>query len=178
MNEPKKHHFVPVFYLKNWCDRDGMVAFSMRHADGSILQSRVKPTETAFENRLYSYEKVPVAQRQELEKNFFGKEVDDKAAPVLAKLCEGDVTDLSAEERNYWTRFLIASRLRVPEIVNDIRKAGPAELRRSLTEDHDEYLAIKGDDDAQTLLEWTEREFVGLTDNFGMMILPSVITDS
>jgi hypothetical protein len=154
-----------------------MIPFSMRQANGSILMSRVKPTETAFENRLYSYEKVPVAQRQALEKTFFGQEIDDRAAPVLVKLCEGDVTNLSVKERIDWTRFLIASRLRVPEIVNDLRKAGSAELRRSLTEDHDEYLAIKDDDDAPTLLEWTEHKFVGLTDNFGMMILPSVITD-
>ena len=27
MNEPIKHHFVPVFYLSNWCESDGMVAF-------------------------------------------------------------------------------------------------------------------------------------------------------
>ena len=177
MTEPKKHHFVPVFYLKNWCDPDGMVPFSMRRDDGSILQGRVKPTETAFENRLYSYEKVPIEQRQALEKNFFGQEVDDRAAPVLMKLREGDVADLSVGERIDWIRFLIAMRLRVPEIVNDLRKAGAAELRRSLTEDHDEYLAIKDGDDASTLLEWTDREFVGLTDNFGMMILPTVITD-
>ena len=88
-----------------------------------------------------------------------------------------DVADLSVGERIDWIRFLIALRLRVPEIVNDLRKAGAAELRRSLTEDHDEYLAIKDGDDASTLLEWTDREFVGLTDNFGMMILPTVITD-
>lgn len=154
-----------------------MVPYSMRQADGSILQSRVKPTETAFENRLYSYEKVPVKDRQELEKNFFGRAVDEKAAPILVKLCEGDVANLSDEERIYWTRFLIASRLRVPEIVNDLRKAGAAELRRSLTEDHEEYLAIKEDDDAPTLPEWTERNFAGLIDNFGLTILPSVITD-
>jgi len=177
MSEPKKHHFVPVFYLKKWCGPDGKVPFSMRQNDGSIRQGRVNPTATAFENRLYSYEKVPVKQRQELEKSFFGPKVDDKAAPVLAKLCGGNVTDLSIEDRIHWTRFLIASRLRVPEIVNDLRKSGAEELRRSLTEDHEEYLAIKEDDDASTLLEWTERNFVGLTDNFGLTILPGVITD-
>jgi len=154
-----------------------MVPFFMRQDDGSILQSRVKPTETAFENRLYSYEKVPKDQRQAVEKRFFGAEVDDKAAPILAKIIAGEIGSLSPGERTDWTRFLIAARLRVPEIVNDLKKTATEELRRSLTEDHEEYLAVKGDVDAPTLLAWTEQKFVGLTDNIGMMILPDIITD-
>lgn len=177
MNEPIKHHFVPVFYLKAWCEADSMVPFSMRQADGSILQSRVKPVATAFENRLYSYEKVPKEQRQAVEKLFFTDEVDSKAAPVLVKLLANESSSLSDEERLCWTRFLIASRLRLPEIVNDFKKTASEELRRNLTEDHEEFLRVKGNIDAATLLEWTEREFVGLIDNFGMMILPSIITD-
>ena len=36
---------------------------------------------------------------------------------------------------------------------------------------------MKGSHDAPTLLEWTEQNFIGLTDNFGMMILPNIIID-
>lgn len=177
MNEPISHHFVPVFYLSNWCESNGMVPFSMRRDDCSIFQSRVKPSETAFENRLYSYEKVPKKQRQAVEKLFFTAEVDTKAAPILRKIVTGEIGILSPEERADWTRFLIAARLRVPEIVHDLKKTATEELRRSLTEDHEEYLAVKGAVNAPTLLAWAERKFVGLTDNFGMMILPDIITD-
>lgn len=149
----------------------------MRKADGEILQSRVSPRETAFEKRLYSYTKVPVSKQQALEKEFFNSEIDDKAAPILARLLSGDVSKLSESERIEWCRFLIASRIRVPEIVNDLRESGSVELKRSLIEDHDEFLAAKGHDDAATLVEWAERNFVGLIDNFGMMILPRVIMD-
>ena len=72
---------------------------------------------------------------------------------------------------------MIAARLRVPEIVHDLRNTASEELRRSLTEDHEEFLAVKGGADAPTLLDWTERTFIGLTDNFGKMILPDIITD-
>lgn len=177
MNEPIRHHFVPVFYLSNWCESDGMVPFSMREDDGSILQRRVSPTATAFENRLYSYEKVPEKQRQAVEKQFFAAEVDDKAAPVMQKIVAGEIGNLSPEERTDWTRFLIAARLRVPEIVHDLKKSASEELRRSLTEDHEDYLAVKGEVAAPTLLEWTDQTFVGLIDNFGMMILPDIIKD-
>lgn len=154
-----------------------MVPFSMRGEDGSIQQSRVNPLATAFENRLYSYEKVPEERRQAVEKLFFAAEIDDKAASIYPKFLVGDLANLSKEERIAWTRFLIASRLRVPEIVHDLKTDAAEELRRSLTEDHEEFLAVCGEVDDKTLLEWTERNFVGLIDNFGMMILPSIITD-
>lgn len=154
-----------------------MIPFSMRKADGSVLQDRVNPSATAFENRLYSYEKVPEDRRQAVEKLFFAAEVDDKAARIYPRIVAGDFANLSEEERIIWTRFLIASRLRVPEIIHDLRTGATEELRRSLTEDHEEFLTVRGDVDAKTLLEWTERNYVGLVDNFGMMILPGIITD-
>jgi len=177
MNEPIRHHFVPRFYLANWREHDEMIPFSMRREDGSVLQSYVKPSATAFENRLYSYANVPKKQRQAVEKLFFAADVDDKAATVMPKIMAGEIGSLLPEERIYWSRFLIAARLRVPEIVHDLRKTASEELRRSLTEDHEEFLAVKGNVDSQTLLDWTERTFIGLTDNFGMMILPDIITD-
>ncbi len=177
MSEPIRHHFVPRFYLANWCESDETVPFSMRREDGSIHQSRVKPSVTAFENRLYSYEKVPEERRQAIEKLFFAAEIDDKAASIYPKILAGDLANLSEEERIVWTRFLIASRLRVPEMVHDLKTGAAEELRRSLTEDHEEFLAICGEVDDKTLLEWTERNYVGLIDNFGMMILPDIITD-
>jgi hypothetical protein len=177
MNEPIKHHFVPSFYLANWCEGDGMVPWFMRGADGAIYEGRGKPDQIAFEKRLYSYERVPEEQRQAVEKRFFSAEVDNRAAPILSKLLDGGVDDLIAEERIYWTRFLIAARLRVPELVNDLKKTAAQELRRSLTEDHDEFLAVRGTVETPTLLDWTEQTFIGLTDNFGMMILPDLITD-
>ncbi len=154
-----------------------MIPFSMRTEDGSILQSRVKPSVTAFENRLYSYEKVPEERRQAVEKLFFAAEIDDKAASIYPKILVGDLANLSEEERIVWTRFLIASRLRVPEIVHDLRTDAAEELRRNITEEPEEFRAICGEVDDKTLLEWTERNYVGLIDNFGMMILPGIITD-
>ena len=177
MSEPIRHHYVPRFYLANWCERDGMIPFSMRAEDGSILQSRVKPSATAFENRLYSYQKVPEDRRQAIEKQFFAAEVDDKAASIYPKIVAGHIADLSEEERILWTRFLIASRIRVPEIIHDLKTGAATELRRSLLEDHEEFLSVRGEAGEETLLEWTENNYIGLVDNFGMMILPGIITD-
>ena len=177
MNEPHRHHFVPAFYLSKWVEADGMVTWYTRREGGEIEEGRAKPDRIAFENRLYSYEKVPPEQRQAVEKFFFAREVDERAAPILNKVIAGGPRSLSPEERVYWTRFMIAARLRVPEVVNDLKRTAGEELRRSLTEDHEDYLDAKGEIDAPTLLGWVEQTFVGLTDNFGMMILPEIITD-
>ena len=176
MNQPIRHHFVPRFYLSGWSGDDGKIPFFM-HSAGDIKSGRVRPEATAFENRLYSYQKVPPEQQQALEKLFFGEDVDAIAAPVLVKLQSEGVDVLTPDEKRIWTRFLIASRLRVPEIIHKARKEATEELRKNLTAEHEEYLAVKGPDDAETLLDWVERNYIGLVDNFGMMMIPDLVTD-
>lgn len=175
MSNPVKHHYVPQFYLSRWCNDEGKVPFFMRQKDGAILESKVIPKATAFENNLYSYEKVPLENRQAVEK-FFGTIIESQAAPVLNKLLAGDIEKLTDDERQSWARFLTASRLRVPEWINDIKKSASEELVRSLIEDHEGFVDAGGDS-SDTLTAWVERNMVGLIDNFGLMILPEVICD-
>lgn len=177
VSEPIKHHFVPQFYLRGWAANDGRIPFCMRANSGALVTGSVMPDATAFENSLYSFEKVPKEKRQEVEKKFFAEKVDSRAAPVMAKLLRNE--PLTQEERIDWAVFLIASRLRIPEIVKNLKKSAPDELRKNLVYTPEELESLKGDlgDDPPTLLEWTEKTFVGLIDNSGMMMLPSIITD-
>lgn len=107
MSEPIKHHYFPQFHLKAWADSAGKIPTFMKMKDGGIQQISFAPTATAYENRLYSYEKVLLKQQQAVEKLYFAKEVDDRAAEVYRKLLAGEV--LTSEDREVWARYLVAS---------------------------------------------------------------------
>lgn len=176
MSDPVKHHFVPVFYLSKWADQDGYVTATRRASDGGLVTHRVKPKETAFEKNLYALEKVAPEHRQVIEKNFFANEIDDRAAPLHARLLAGEIGRFSQSDRDAWTHFIMAQRLRVPEIVKDLRGSASAQLRTLLDGDQKEFLKLRGNN-ALSFSEWTENQFVGLIDNFGMTMLPKIVTD-
>jgi uncharacterized protein DUF4238 len=53
MNDKKRHHFVPVSYLKGFCDDDGKIrAFLKDSPDNDKIH--LKPDEIGFENYYYS----------------------------------------------------------------------------------------------------------------------------
>ena len=51
------------------------------------------------------------------------------------------------------------------------------ELIRNLDQEPEDYLEERGDAPEETLREFVENRFVGLIDNFGMIMLPGLITD-
>ncbi len=173
MNTPKKHHYIPQFYLKHWAHADGRVPFYRRDTDG-IAKSFVATEATAFQTRLYAFERVEPA-KQALVEQCFGESIESPVAPLYERLAVGPLTTLSdftADERETWARFVMASRLRLPDVVKDLKQSAATELRRSLTEDHPDI-----PQDEETAAAWVERNYVGLIDNFGMMLLPDLITD-
>ncbi|MEE8294385.1 MAG: DUF4238 domain-containing protein [Sphingomonadales bacterium] len=176
MSQPKKNHYNPAFYLRSWAEQDGKIP-CYRLINGKIAKSRRSPENTGFEIDLYSLKNVPENKRQELESSFFNKEIDNKAAPIFQKLINGHLEELSSREKEKWTHYLVAQRLRIPESIHEVRKRGSLVLKAKLLENPEDFLEIKGTEKEKTLLDWVDKNFVGLLDNFGMLILPSIITD-
>lgn len=76
-----------------------------------------------------------------------------------------------------WTRFLMAQRIRSPEIVHLLDEQGPSTLREVLAANPEEYEALKEGEDPETLLEWLDRVKPGLIEDFGKLLIPSMILD-
>jgi hypothetical protein len=48
-----KHHYIPVFYLKQWAGPDGkVVAFRRPHGD-RVVATQKPPTHTGYDRGLY-----------------------------------------------------------------------------------------------------------------------------
>jgi hypothetical protein len=122
-----RHHYIPEFYLKRWCDKNGkLVEFSKPYGD-IVKPKRVSPKQTGFTNRLYALEGLPESLSSQVEDEFF-KPVDGRAAQVLAKI-ESNTSILEAKDRVAWAQFLVSLVFRNPENVAATR----LRLSQSLT---------------------------------------------
>lgn len=67
MSDPKRHHYLPIFYLKQWSALDGRV---IRHHRPyrQVVAHPIAPKYTGYEEGLYSLN--PPAQRNVIEKTF------------------------------------------------------------------------------------------------------------
>jgi len=170
MADPKKHHFSPVFYLKGWCGADNtVVEYSRPHS--KVVARRVPPTATGFKLFLYTLEGQPEDKKQDIEKNYMGPIVDDRAAQALGILVAGDKAALTGEMRSHWTRFLLASLLRRPLAIDQMVSTFKDILRQNLAADAASYEAMKTDDDPPTAYEWLEKNFPHHIDDRGKQMV-------
>jgi Protein of unknown function (DUF4238) len=71
MNEPIDHHYIPVFYLNQWCDQAGKVVRYYRpHKE--VIASPITPKSTGYEPQLYALDGYPDDQKQWIEKHYMG----------------------------------------------------------------------------------------------------------
>jgi hypothetical protein len=121
MNDPRKHHFIPAFYLKRWALNDGLlIEWSKPHK--AILPQRRHPNATGYQKDLYSFPGMLPEAREWFEQQFL-KHVDDLASEVLSEIEAGNMAHLNAEQKSGWVRFLMTLRFRHPDLVAEMREA-------------------------------------------------------
>lgn len=122
-HEPKDHHYVPAFYLRQWEHpnlRDKLVEF--RHltmSNGSkIVDKEVSAKATGYQTHLYS---ISTADPEILDHSFerdFMSNVDDRASRVLNRLISG-AKGIDEMHRDDWARFVYVQMMRSPEEMQD-----------------------------------------------------------
>lgn len=168
------HHYVPVFYLKQWAESDGRVPY-FQWLPQRIIQSRVTPKYTAYETNLYARDKVPVEERHNVEA-FFQK-LDTEAALIYRRLINLEKFDFSVDERLAWAMFLMAANLRMPDIVRLVKDDATQTLKEKLNENPAEVERILGHRPTMSLLEFTEKSRPGLVENFGLDMMLRHLTN-
>ncbi|RON71487.1 DUF4238 domain-containing protein [Pseudomonas fluorescens] len=135
MNEPKKHHFSPVFYLSGWCDSTSgkLIAYSRSHK--GVVAKPVYPKATGYEYFLYTMEGLPDGRKQIIEKDYMASKVDDPAAKVLKVLLDSGTSALTVQQRGDWTRFIVASLYRRPAAVAEIGETFKSALPKDVVSD-------------------------------------------
>jgi len=118
MSKEGKHHYVPVFYLKQWVSGDDRKLCEYTRPRALIQTKRIGPKSTGFVHGLYSIPGLPAEEVQYIEKKYMQK-LDDKAARALQAMLAQSPGDISlAEELTIsWAAFLYSLILRSPEII-------------------------------------------------------------
>lgn len=174
MSEPINHHYLPVFYLRGWCGADGrLIRFHKPHT--TLIASPIAPRATAYEPFLYSLEGCPEPLRQDIEKRYFSALVDKPASLGIKVLISREKEKLTPELRTAWTRFLMAMRLRTPEMVKKISEVALRHLEDNLARDPEGYSAIRKAHDPPTAIEWMQKHSAPILENIGKLFLPGLI---
>jgi hypothetical protein len=171
------HHYVPQFHLRNWEGSDHQITQWGRIAyNGKLVREQVTAAGTAYVPGLYSLEHVPPEEVQQIETKILGQ-IEDRASPVLSKLVADGPASLSVEDRYWWTRYLQASLLRVPHVVEKMKNEGRQIARNHLTLDHEEFLSAKGAAPEKTLLEWAEKHAPARIANTGLRVMVRMLNN-
>jgi hypothetical protein len=174
MSEPVNHHYLPIFYLRQWCAASGkLIRFHKPY--NKVIASAISPRSTGYEPFLYSLEGCPAQIQQDIEKRFFSAIVDDPAARAMKILIDRQKEKLTPELRTAWTRFLMAVRVRTPEMVKKIAEVALKHLEENLARSPEEYIALRKADDPPTAMEWMRKRSASILDNIGKLFLPGLI---
>jgi hypothetical protein len=125
MSTPHHHHFIPAFYLGQWCtdpasDASKLIEYSIPYP-GKLAAKQVGRRATGFERDLYAFPELPPDQAQFIEQKFFDY-ADRVAADALQMLLSGD-NQWTSETRSAWSRFVIGVHLRHPDAIPELRAA-------------------------------------------------------
>lgn len=119
--DPKRHHYIPVFYLSEWASGDPLLLCQMSRPHKGIACKTKSPSAMGYQDDLYALAHVGEEMKQVLEKIFFQK-TDDAGAKAMQMLLAGNV-DLEGSIREDWVRFVMSLLSRNPEKIAYIRGA-------------------------------------------------------
>jgi hypothetical protein len=172
-----RNHFVPKFLLNAWAasDPEGKICvFTL--TDRGVQTSRLSPKSTGYEDDLLTLTRDVVAgmDKHAIERVFL-QIVDNDAHLVRQKLLTQGLASLTREDRFSWVRFIMSLQIRQPSVVFQLREEASLHLRESLASQPEEYEAVMDELAPPTLEEWTEQQFPGLIENFGLSFFHELV---
>jgi hypothetical protein len=178
MNAPKKHHYLPVFYLKRWSGLPDGKLVEFRRPFGQLVKPRrVHPAGTGWASSLYSFDGLPPELSQAIETDFMQPK-DSMASDALSLLeTRSGGGAWSSRLRQAWVAFMKSLLIRMPpdiialkdNFINDWLNVGPGQ--------EEAYQAARSPTDPLTAAEYfatTDKTFLA---NHALRNLPG-LTDS
>ena len=115
MNGPKRHHYLPQFYLEGFC-RDGHLWVFDREANELRRQT---PVNTAVMKQYYTVEDEGGEKNNDIE--LFLSQIESVSKPVVQKVVSK--AQMSSEDKEVMSVFIAFLMNRVPDFEKSINKA-------------------------------------------------------
>lgn len=136
-SEPKKHHYIPAFYLRNWEDKDSEKLIEFRSLPNKLITKEVSAQSTGYESLLYSH---PADEAGNLDHSFESEYLSslDNDAAIALRVITNQHQPFSQAVKTDWSRLIISLMNRSPEDVSafkectDYMNSNPSPLRKQL----------------------------------------------
>jgi hypothetical protein len=175
MSKDGKHHYIPVFYLKQWTGADQRLCeFKQRYC--GVLPRRVYPDMTAYVHGLNTIPGLPAEIAQYLETHFFAM-TDTYASRALRILLAERPWKFSDHERSGWSRFITSLVLRNPEMVERFKVAGLEMFNGALPAIEADYSKNRLETDPPTYAEYAALKSPNPAGRAAAKLMEEVIDD-
>jgi Protein of unknown function (DUF4238) len=155
MSKQGRHHYIPIFYLKQWAGEDKRLCEFSKPYD-RVKTRKTHPAGTGYFDGLNTVEGLPPDLEQYLEDVFFNI-ADNAAARTLRILFTPPPWNLTAKDRSGWSRFIISLIMRNPESVQKHREVAAALFKHAIPRIEKLYAKEHGPDDPPTYAEYADR---------------------
>jgi hypothetical protein len=175
VSEPTRHHYIPIFYLKQWAGNDKRL-FEYSRPYRVTKAKRKHPSATAYVDGLYTVPGVPLEHAQFVEKRFM-QAVDDWAARALAIMLDPNSTsnDLDLRMKVAWARFLYSLIVRNPEHIARIQQKADEPSPERSENIRDQYPQLRGPNDPPTFDEFKALQMANPPKIPAQQMLPTLI---
>lgn len=153
MADPRKHHYVPEFFIRRWAaDEDDVWCYRRPHE--AIDRKRKPPSAIGFEVDLYALQGGDPADRQSIESRFM-QQLDSRAALALKEVVAVGGRPASPIMASDWARFVMSLISRSPARVREISAIAEAREYRGEGDSLEaRYQATRGDDWPATVADY------------------------
>lgn len=118
-NEPKKHHFLPEFYLGEWRDANRQIIRFTKPYGNMVKPKRVFTAGAGYIEKLYAVEGLPNEAKLDMESEFLSP-VDSRAADALRCMLTGE--EFTQAQRMAWAGFLATLLFRMPDDIARLKE--------------------------------------------------------
>lgn len=152
--EGPRHHYIPVFYLKQWTGGDGRLCeYSRPHKEAKAL--RKAPKATGFARCLYNLPGVPRENADIVERHFFSPSDDWAARAHQILLASRDSLDFpDARTKAGWAQFVYSLILRSPETIVRLQERYAETAMKRLDDAREKYARLRQTGDPETYEEF------------------------
>lgn len=168
-------HYVPKFLLERWHGGADEKLTAFRWAHGALTHRRYRAKSVAKAHHLYSMQRSRTEPDVQVERDFLGPHVDDPAAVVHKKILLSGVRSLTDDDKVNWSPFLVSLMLRVPRMMDHMRKRGREILTAGLDQHPSEFADVRGEAPKQTLREWVQKNEPDLLEDLAVRTLPKLV---
>lgn len=112
MSDPRKHHYLPQWYLTRWARPSVVWDFSRRGPMRTLTKRYRYPAQTGYEKHLYTIADATPENAATIEKDFLQK-IDDRGAKAIASAESGE--GVGPQDKTGLVQFVLSLLHRTPD---------------------------------------------------------------